>query len=278
VTSDPHIYAVGDAIEVRTFIGDTPALVPLAGPANRQGRMAADNIYGKGSKYEGSLGSAIAKIFSLTVASTGLNEKTLKRIGRKYQVSYTHPAAYATYYPGGMTMAMKILFDPDDGLLLGAQIAGGIGVDKRIDVLATALRNRLTVFDLQKLELAYAPPYSSAKDPVNMAGYVAGNIVSGDMDVAHWHEVENLRQQGALLVDVRTPAEYAMGCIEDSINIPVDELRARLDELPKDRPIIVYCRVGLRGYIALRILKGHGFEKVKNLSGGWLTYDPAVNG
>jgi len=277
-TSDPFIYAVGDAIQVKSYVGGFDTLIPLAGPANKQGRIVADNICGRQTKYEGTLGTAIAKIFRMVVASTGLNEKTLKKLGQRYEVSYTHPAPHATYYPGGTVMTIKLIFDPEDGKILGAQIVGFEGVDKRIDVLATSIRKGLNVFDLQELELAYAPPFSSAKDPVNMAGYVAGNIIAGDMEVFHWHQIDELMKQGGILVDVRTPREVAEGAIPGMINIPVDDLRRRMDELPRDGQILIYCRVGLRGYIALRILKQHGFKNVKNLSGGYLTYDPAVNG
>jgi len=277
-TSDPHIYAIGDAIQVRSFVGGFETLIPLAGPANRQGRMVADIICGRPARYEGTLGTAIAGIFEMAAAVTGLNEKTLKRLGIPYQVSYTHPHPHATYYPGGRPMAMKIIFTPDTGKLLGAQIVGFEGVDKRIDVLAAAIRKGMDVFDLQDLELAYAPPFSSAKDPVNMAGYVAGNIVRGDMRVAHWHEVDSLRQQGFLFIDVRTPREFQEGAIPGAINIPVDDLRKRLHEIPHCVPIVVYCRVGLRAYIAARILQQNGYSDVRNLSGGYLTYDPAVNG
>lgn len=277
-TSDSFIYAIGDAIEVKTYVGGVPAFIPLAGPANKQGRMAADIICGRQVSYEGTLGTSIAKVFDLAVATTGLNEKMLQRIGRKYEVSYTHPAAYATYYPGGTQMAMKLIFDPDDGLVLGAQIVGTKGVDKRIDVLAASIRTGQTVFDLQKLELAYAPPFSSAKDPVNMAGYVAGNIVNRDVEVVQWHQLDSLRSQGAFIIDVRTPAEIRMGAIEGAVNIQVDDLRDELERIPKDKTIVLYCRVGLRAYIGARILMQQGYSSVKNLSGGWLTYDPAVNG
>lgn len=276
-TSDPDIYAIGDAIQVKSFVGGNETLIPLAGPANKQGRMVADIICGRKAKYEGSLGTAIAKLFDLAVAATGLNEKSLKKMERSYEVSYTHPAPHATYYPGGANMSIKLIFDPVSGAILGSQIVGFQGVDKRIDVLATSIRKGLTVFDLQELELAYAPPFSSAKDPVNMAGYVAGNIINGDVEIVQWHQIEDLKKQGALLVDVRTPFEVKMGAIEGSINIPVDDIRNNLDKLPKEKLLVIYCRVGLRGYIAARILKQHGYQQVKNLSGGYLTYDPAVN-
>ncbi|MGE5422049.1 MAG: FAD-dependent oxidoreductase [Ignavibacteriales bacterium] len=276
-TSDPSIYAIGDAIQVKSYVGGNEVLIPLAGPANKQGRLVADVICGRNARYEGTLGTAIAKLFDLSVAATGLNEKNLKKLGRPYQVSYTHPAPHATYYPGGANMSMKLIFDPTHGDILGAQIVGFQGVDKRIDVLATCIRKGLNIFDLQELELAYAPPFSSAKDPVNMAGYVAGNIINGDVDVVQWQQVDELMEQGALLLDVRMPGEVKMGAIEGCLNIPLDDLRDHLHELPKDRLIIAYCRVGLRGYLAARILKQHGFTMVKNLSGGFLTYDPAVD-
>ncbi len=277
-TSDPFIFAVGDAIQVKNYLGGFETLLPLAGPANKQGRIVADNICGRTSQYEGTLGTAIARIFRMVVASTGLNEKSLQKMDREYEVSYTHPAPYATYYPGGSAMAIKLIFDPRDGQVLGSQIVGFEGVDKRIDVLASCIRKKLNVFDLQELELAYAPPFSSAKDPVNMAGYVAGNIVNGDVKIFHWHQVEDLKKQGAIIVDVRTPREFEQGAISGSINIPVDDLRNRMQELPRDGLILVYCRVGLRGYIAARILHQNGWANIKNLSGGYLTYDPAING
>lgn len=276
-TSDPKIYAIGDAIQVRSFVGWNEVLIPLAGPANKQGRLVADNIMGRPAPYEGTLGTAIAKIFDLVVANTGLNEKSLRRLGLDYEVSYTHPAPYATYYPGGRNMSLKLLFNSSNGAILGAQVVGYEGVDKRIDVLATCIRKGLTVFDLQELEMAYAPPFSSAKDPVNMAGYVAVNIIKGDMEVVHWHQVESLVKAGALVVDVRTPEEFRRGAIPNAVNIPVDELRERIHEIPpRDKMVLLYCRVGLRGYLALRILKQHGYNQVKNLSGGYLTYEAAM--
>ncbi|MDD2234627.1 MAG: FAD-dependent oxidoreductase [Desulfitobacteriaceae bacterium] len=271
-TSNPYIFAVGDAVEVRDLVTGAAAMIPLAGPANKQGRIAADVIAGRNTVYSGTQGTSIAKIFDLIAASTGANEKTLKKMEIPYQVSYTHPGAYASYYPGTSAMHIKLLFDPENGRILGAQIVGREGVDKRIDVLAAALRRKDTVFDLQELELAYAPPFSSAKDPVNLAGYTAGNIINGDMDVIHWHEIEHLDQETTLLVDVRTPAEYQVGHLPDAINISLQVIREHLSELPKDKEIILYCRVGFRAYLAYRILVQNGFKKVRNLSGGWLTY------
>ncbi len=276
-TSDPFIYALGDAIQFKHFISGIETNIPLAGPANKQGRIAAENICGRSSKYKGTMGTGIARIFSMVAASVGLNEKTLKKEGMDYQTSYTHPAPHATYYPGGKVMSMKLIFDPGNGRILGGQIVGFEGVDKRIDVLATCISQGLTVFDLQELELAYAPPFSSAKDPVNMAGYVAGNIINGDMEIVHWNEISDLKRQGAFLVDVRTPQEFRKGNIPGAINIPVDSLRDRMTELPRGEQIVLYCQMGLRGYIAARILKQHGYDQVRNLSGGYMTYNFAVN-
>lgn len=271
-TSNPDIYAIGDAIEVRDFVNGEPALIPLAGPANKQGRIVANHIAGGEDGYKGTQGTCIVKIFDLTVAATGNNEKTLKRYGIPYEKSYTHSDSHAGYYPGALPMAIKLLFEPDDGRILGAQIVGHDGVDKRIDVMATAIRAGMTVYDLQELELAYAPPFSSAKDPVNIAGYVASNIINGDMAVIHWDEMDKLDPEESLLLDVRTREEHHLYSLPNSIHIPLDELRQRLDELPEDKGIVVYCQAGLRGYVACRILKQSGFKKVRNLSGGCETY------
>lgn len=276
-TSDPHIFAIGDAVEVKDLVTGTRNLIPLAGPANKQGRIVADVIAGRKAGYSGTQGTAIIKVFDLVAASTGANEKALKKLGIPYEVSFTHPGAHASYYPGSTTMHIKLIFNPKNGRILGAQVVGREGVDKRIDVLATALRRGETVFDLQELELAYAPPFSSAKDPVNLAGYVAGNIVNGDVAVIHWHEIEHLDRGSALFVDVRTDAEYEVGHLPGAVNIPIGEIRGRLSELPADKEIILYCRVGFRGYLAYRILVQNGFKKVKNLSGGWLTYKPVID-
>lgn len=270
-TSDPFIYAIGDAIQVKDYVTGQDVLIPLAGPANRQGRLVADTIAGQPTPYKGSQGTAIVKIMDMVVAVTGSNEKTLNRLGREHLACHTHPAPHATYYPGGTPMAMKLIFSPGDGKVLGAQIVGYEGVDKRIDVLATAIRAGMTVFDLQDLQLAYAPPFSSAKDPVNMIGYVAGNMVQGNVEIAHWHEVDKRLAQGALLLDVRTKREVEDGAVPGALNIPVDNLRERLSELPKDKEILVYCQVGLRSYIAYRILRQHGFT-AKSISGGYRTY------
>lgn len=269
-TSDPAVYAVGDAVEVTDFIGGFDTLIPLAGPANRQGRIAADNICGKPSTYHKTQGTAICKVFNLAVATTGMNEKNLKRSGAKYEKIYVHPANHAGYYPGATQMSLKLLFDPDTGKILGAQAVGAKGVDKRIDVIAVAMRAGLTVHELQDLELCYAPPYGSAKDPVNYAGFVASNVLNGDVAICHVPEMENPADNQKLL-DVRTPAEVQAGTIPGSINIPIDELRGRLDELSKDKEYLAFCAVGLRGYLACRILTQHGF-KCRNLTGGYKTY------
>lgn len=267
-TSDPSIYAVGDAIETRDFVTGAPAMVPLAGPANRQGRIAADNIADRKSTYKGALGTAVAKIFDLTVASTGKNEKTLKARNIPYRKSYTTSASHATYYPGAEYMNIKLLFSPASGRILGAQIVGGKGADKRIDVIATAIRGGMTVYDLEDLELAYAPPYSSAKDPVNIAGFVAANLLKGDVETIYPEDIAGLDDSTHVLVDLRTPLERRQsGTLQNAVNIPIDDLRHRLGELDKDKTHILYCAVGLRGYIGYRILTQHGF-KAKNLSGG----------
>ncbi|HBR03471.1 MAG TPA: pyridine nucleotide-disulfide oxidoreductase [Ruminiclostridium sp.] len=271
-TSDPDIYAVGDAVEVVDVVTGNRVFVPLASPANRQGRIAADHINGFESAYGGTLGTSILKAFDMTVAVTGSNERTLKNAGIEYEKSYTFSASNASYYPGATFMTIKLIFRKTDGQLLGAQVTGFKGVDKRIDVLATAIKANMTVKDLTNLELAYAPPFGSAKDPVNMAGYVASNIINGDMKVFHWHDVSNLDPEKVTLLDVRTQTEYANGTISGSVNIPVDELRHRIHELDKKKPVYVFCQIGLRGYIAYRILIQNGFDKVFNLSGGYRLY------
>ena len=280
-TSDPHIYALGDAIEVTDFVTKNKTMVPLAGPANKMGRICANNINGAKEAYKGTQGTAIAKVFDMTVASTGLNEKTLKRngklIGQDYQVSIIHSKSHAGYYPGSTMMAIKLIFELS-GKVLGAQIVGHDGVDKRIDVIATAIRYGGTVQELMELELAYAPPFSSAKDPVNMAGFAAENILSGYTGVAQYHEAVNFDREKTILVDVRDLKERENGFIEGSIHIPVNELRNRLGELDKQKDILLYCAIGLRGYIAARILKQNGFEKVRNLSGGYTTFASVYRG
>lgn len=272
-TSDPNIYAVGDAIEVHDFVLDGPTQVPLAGPANRQGRIAADNVFGRDSRYRGTQGTAIVGLFGRAAAMTGASEKTLRRAGRAYRQVYVHPAHHAGYYPGAEPMTLKVLFAAEDGRILGAQAVGGAGVDKRIDVLAVAIQAGLSVYDLEEMELAYAPQFGSAKDPVNMAGFVAAGLLRGDhpqIDVAELLAIPPAERP--LLVDVRTPQEFAAGHMPTAINVPVDELRSRLGELPANRPLVAYCQVGQRGYLATRILLQAGRD-VRNLSGGYRTYE-----
>ncbi len=270
-TSDSYIYAAGDAVQVKNYITGQDTLVPLAGPANRQGWLIANNICGRSLPYKGVQGSSILKIGDLTVAVTGNNEYALNIANQPYLAVHTSPFSHATYYPGATQMHIKLLFDPDQGRILGAQIVGRDGVDKRIDVIATAIRAGLTVYDLQDLELAYAPPFSSAKDPVNLTAYAAANILNGDVEVVHWNEVDELLSNGAFLLDTRTQMEVKAGKVPYSYHIPVDNLRERISELPRDKDILVYCRTGLRSYIAARILKQSGY-KAKNISGGYIMY------
>ena len=275
-TSDADIYALGDATEVKNLVTGQPSLIPLAGPANKQGRIVADNIiFGNKKKYAGSIGTSIAKVFDLTVAATGANAKLLQRNNNPYTSSYTHGASNAGYYPGAVPMSIKILFDPENGKLLGAQIVGFNGVDKRIEMLEQVIQRGGTVYDLTELEHAYAPPYSSAKDPVNMAGFVAENILKGKSKIIQWRELAELPAD-TIRIDVRTRDEHKLGSIPGFINIPVDELREHLDELPKDKLIVVSCAVGLRGYLAYRILVQNGFKNVRNLSGGYKTWSVAT--
>ena len=275
-TSDADIYALGDAVEVRHLVTGQPALIPLAGPANKQGRIVADNIvFGNKEKYPGSIGTSIAKVFDLTVAAAGANAKLLQRNNIPYISSYTHGASHAGYYPGAVPLSIKILFAPENGKLLGAQIVGFNGVDKRIEMLAQVIPRGGTVHDLAELEHAYAPPYSSAKDPVNMAGFVAENILNKKSRIIQWRELAELPAD-TIRIDVRTHDEYKLGTIPGFINIPVDELREHLDELPKEKPIVVTCAVGLRGYLAYRILVQNGFKHVRNLSGGYKTWSVAT--
>ncbi len=275
-TSAPDIYAVGDAVQVHDFVAGDSAYVPLAGPANKQGRIAADNICGISSEYAGAQGSAVVKLFDMTVAVTGLNERAAQAKGIDYDKTYTYSASHAGYYPGATNMSIKILWERDSLRLLGAQIVGFEGVDKRMDVLATAIRLGAKVTDLKELELVYAPPFGSAKDPVNMAGYVAENVVTGKLKQFFWDQVDDLPRDGSVtLLDVRMPGEVAAGHIEGFRPIPLDELRGRLDELPKDKPIYVHCHSGLRSYLACCILRGNGFD-CYNLAGGWRLYASAV--
>lgn len=275
-TSNKDIYAVGDAIEIKDYISGNPALIPLAGPANKQGRIAANNICGIEEKYEGTQGTSIVKVFNITVAITGNNERMLQKNDVDYEKSFTHSPSHAGYYPGAIPMSIKLLFKRKGGKLLGAQIIGYDGVDKRIDVISTAIRAGMTVYDLDKLELAYAPPYSSAKDPVNIAAYTASNILKGYCEIFHWNDIDSIDRSKAMFIDVRTKTEYGLGTIDGSVNIPVDELRDRLDEIPKDKDIYIFCQIGLRGYVAYRILVQKGYSFVRNLSGGYKTYQLAV--
>ncbi|MBW1942720.1 MAG: FAD-dependent oxidoreductase [Deltaproteobacteria bacterium] len=271
-TSDPDIYAVGDAVEVRDFITGMPTMTPLAGPANKQGRIAADNVMGRKSLFRGTLGTAVLKVFELTVTVTGANEKTLKANQIPYLKSYTHSVSHASYYPGAKNMSIKLLFSPGTGKILGAQIIGMDGVDKRIDVLATAIHGDMTVHDLEELELAYAPPYSSAKDPVNVAGFVAANILKGDVITTFWNDLPSGDGDKTVIVDLRNKEEIEkFGMIDGAANIPLPELRSRLGELDPEKLYIPYCRVGMRSYLGYRILSQNGF-RVKNLSGGYMTY------
>ncbi len=273
-TSDPHIWAVGDAIEVRHTVTGEWMLIALAGPANRQGRIAADNILGRHSLYAGTLGTSILRLFEVTAAATGANERMLDKAGMAYQAVHLHPNAHAGYYPGATQIALKLLFAPVSGKILGAQAVGHSGVDKRMDVIATAIMAEMTVSDLAQLELSYAPPFGSAKDPVNLAGMIAENLLAGDVASAQWDEVESLDGNTTLLLDVRQPEEWNEGHIPGAIPIPLTELRNRLVELPADREIVVYCQSGQRSYYACRILTQNGF-RCRNLSGAYLTWSAA---
>jgi NADPH-dependent 2,4-dienoyl-CoA reductase/sulfur reductase-like enzyme/rhodanese-related sulfurtransferase len=275
-TSDPNIYAVGDAIEVRDAVTGAWSVIPLAGPANRQGRIASDNICGRPSRYEGTWGTAILRLFKLTAGCTGASERSLRKAGIPFQALHLHPGSHAGYYPGAEPIAMKILFAPNTGKLLGAQAVGHDGVAKRIDVLATALKGGMTVNDLAELELAYAPPFGSAKDPVNMAGMAAQNVLHGDVHLAQWNEIASLDPKQTVLLDVRRPDERANGFIPGSIHIPLDELRSRMNELPRDREIVAYCLSGQRSFFACRILAQNGF-RVRNLTGSYRTWKITVN-
>ena len=276
-TNIPDIYAVGDAVEVEDFITKTPAFIPLAGPANKQGRIAADHIAGYPSAYKGTQGSAVLKLFDMTIATTGINEKAAKAAGIDYDKTYTYSGSHASYYPGASMMSIKALWDKKTLRLIGAQIVGFDGVDKRLDVLATAIRFGAKITDLAELELCYAPPFGSAKDPVNMLGFVAENVVSGKVKQFFWHDVENLPRDGSVtLLDTRTLLEVGRGKIEGFMHIPVDSLRSRIHELPKNKPVYVHCHSGLRSYIACRILSGYGFE-CYNLAGGWRLYESVIN-
>ena len=276
-TSVPDIYAVGDAVQVKHFVTGQDVLLSLAGPANKQGRIAADNICGGDSRYTGSQGSSVIKVFDMTAASTGVNETNARKAGLDVDTVILSPMSHAGYYPGGKVMTMKVVFEKETYRLLGAQIVGYEGVDKRIDVLATAIRAGLKATELKDLDLAYAPPYSSAKDPVNMAGFMIENIASGVLKQWHLADVDNLPRDGSVtLLDTRTVEEFVHGHIDGFTNIPVDELRERLDELDKSKPVYVICQSGLRSYIACRILAGNDFE-CYNFSGGFRFYDAVMN-
>ena len=273
-TSDPHVYAIGDAIEVKDFVTETETMIPLAWPANRQGRMLADIIHGHtDSVYKGTLGTSVAKVFDLTVASTGVNEKILKRLNIPYEVVHVQANSHAGYYPNATPVLIKLIFNKDSGKIYGAQALGRDGVDKRMDVIA--MKANLTVIYLPDLELSYAPPYSSAKDPVNMVGYAASNIVDGFVETVQWHEIDHIVENGGYLIDVREPNELKQGMIKGSINIPLDELRDRLDEVPVDKEIYITCQLGMRGYVAARMLMEKGY-KVKNVDGGFKLYGTVV--
>lgn len=271
-TSVSDIYAVGDAVEVKHYITGGKALISLAGPANKQGRIAADNICGIESVYRGTQGSSVIKLFDLTVATTGINEAAAIKAGLSYEKLVLSPASHAGYYPGGRIMTIKLLYEKESLRILGAQIVGGDGVDKRIDVIATAIRAGLRVTELQDLELAYAPPYSSAKDPVNLAGFMADNIVNGRVRQFHWDEIPALRQdENAFLLDSRTPGEYARGYAEGFVNIPLDKIRERIGEIPTGKRVYVMCQSGLRSYIACRMIEQLGYQ-CYNFSGGYRFY------
>lgn len=270
LTNDPSIYAIGDAAEKSDALDGEASLVPLANIANRQGRVVADHIMGRDVRVVPTIGTAIVKVFDLVVATTGWNEKRLAAAGRPFRVLHSHPGSHAGYYPGARSMALKIIMDPADGSILGAQGVGREGVDKRIDVIATAIRAGLKAPELADLELAYAPPFGSAKDPVNMLGYMAENILSEITEVAQWSDVDSLSRQGAQIVDVRSPVEFAAGSIPGAINIPVDDMRERLSEFGTDR-ILVTCQVGQRGHTATMFLREQGFDAV-NLDGGYHTW------
>ena len=276
-TNIPDIYAVGDAVEIQDFITGKPAFLPLAGPANKQGRIAADIIAGFDSEYTGTQGSAILKLFDMTVAATGLNEQQAKEAGIDYDKTYLYSAPHASYYPGGVNMSIKALWDKKTKKILGAQIVGFDGVDKRMDILATAIRFGAKITDLTTLELCYAPPFGSAKDPVNMLGFVGENIVTGKIKQFFWHDVKKLPRDGsATLLDVRTEAEVRHGKIDGFMNIPLDSLRERIGEIPKNKPVYIHCHSGLRSYIACRILAGNGYDCF-NLAGGWRLYESVIH-
>ncbi|OGJ85927.1 MAG: CoA-disulfide reductase [Candidatus Raymondbacteria bacterium RifOxyC12_full_50_8] len=270
-TSDPDIYAAGDAIEVRDFITSSPSLVPLAGPANRQGRVAADAVCGTDAAFGSVLGTAIVKVFSLGAGSVGMNEKTLRAKNLPCQKIFLHPLDHAGYYPGATQLSIKLLFNPQSGAVYGAQAIGAQGVARRIDVIAMAMQAGMTVFDLENAELSYAPPYGSAKDPINQAGFIAANHIRGTHPLFSFEDLQRFDPGRQVLIDVRTKREFSVGHIPGAMNVPVDDLRTLLDALPRDKELLIYCQVGLRGYIAVRILSQNGFA-ARNLSGGYKTW------
>ncbi|WP_419749551.1 Coenzyme A disulfide reductase [Terrisporobacter petrolearius] len=275
-TSNEDIYAVGDAIQVIDFVNKKPTMIPLAWPANRQGRLVADILSGKDVEYKGTLGSLVAKVFDLTVAATGNNEKTLRDLDIPYEAIHIHPASHAGYYPGATQISFKMLFDPNTGKILGAQGVGKDGIDKRIDLIANSIKAGFTVYDLQDTEVCYAPPYNSAKDPVNMLGYCGANIMENIVKNTQWYEIEDLVKNEEYILDVREEYEVSNGSIKNVVNIPLGQLRDRLNEIPKDRKIYVCCQVGLRGYIACTILNQYGYN-TSNIDGGYKTYSSIKN-
>lgn len=275
-TSNEDIYAIGDAIQVIDFVNKKPTMIPLAWPANRQGRLVADILSGKDVEYKGTLGSLVAKVFDLTVAATGNNEKTLRDMGIPYEAIHIHPVSHAGYYPGSKQISFKMLFNPETGKILGAQGVGEGGIDKRIDLIANSIKAGFTVYDLQDTEVCYAPPYNSAKDPVNMMGYCGANIMENIVKNTQWHEIEDLVKNDEYILDVREEYEVENGSIPNVINIPLGQLRDRLNEIPKDRKIYVCCQVGLRGYIACTILNQYGYN-TSNIDGGYKTYSSIKN-
>ena len=268
-TSDPNIYAVGDAVEKYDYITKNKTLLALAGPANRQGRTAANNIAGLKEAFPGVQGTAIIKVFDMATAQTGQNEKQLIKLGADYEKVFVSGTSHAGYYPDAKPIWLKLLFSKKDGLILGAQAVGYDGVDKRIDIIATAMKFKATVYDIMHLELCYAPPFGSAKDIVNVAGFAAANILNGTTNVFHFSDVPGLIEKKEYLLDCRTSEEYSAGHISTAVNIPLDNIREKISEIPKDKPIYIYCKAGLRGYVASRILQENGFKKLYNLSGGY---------
>ena len=275
LTSDPNIYAVGDVVQVSQLQIMEPIAIALAGPANKQGRIAADNIAGRNVEYKGIIGASVVKVFDVTVASVGLSEKMLKKTNIKYEKVYIHPDNHASYYPGATPLTIKLIFEIPSGKVLGTQIVGGSGVEKRVDVISTIIKLNGTVFDLEELELTYAPPYGSAKDPVNMAGFVAANYLRRDIALIQWHEIHEFSNENGIILDVRSKREHEARRIDGSLNIPINEIRTRLMELSKDKPIVVYCEVGYRSYLASRILMQNGFNEVYELTGGFKLFETA---